>query len=212
MVFLRSFQPQEGEPRIASRTHYLRPPVMGDFPAWARLREDSRNFLQPWEPIWPADDLTRAAFRRRLRRYAEEWRDGRTLPLFLFQAGSDRLLGGLTVSNIRRGVSQAATLGYWMGAPNAGQGHMSAGVRLILPYCFDTLGLNRVEAACLPSNGPSIHLLEKAGFQREGYARNYLLINGLWQDHILFACQRQDHLDALSNRPYSVGGNLKDIL
>ncbi|MBO0345901.1 GNAT family N-acetyltransferase [Roseibium sp. CAU 1637] len=185
---------------------------MGDFPIWCKLREESREFLRPWEPIWPADDLTRAAFRRRLRRYDQEWRDGRTLPLFVFSAQTDQLLGGVTVSNIRRGVSQAATIGYWMGASHAGRGHMSAAMRLLLPYCFDTLRLHRVEAACLPSNGTSIHLLRKAGFQKEGYARNYLLINGAWQDHILFACLQDDHLKTIWESSHSVGGKLKDIL
>lgn len=216
MAFLRSTPPSEGEPQIGSKTHYLRPPVMGDYLYWGRLRDESREFLRPWEPIWPADDLTRAAFRRRLRRYSREWRDGRSLPLFLFSAETDQLLGGITLSNIRRGVSQAGTIGYWMGARFAGKGHMSAAVRLLLPYCFDTLGLHRIEAACLPCNGPSIHLLEKVGFQREGYARNYLLINGTWQDHILFACLQDDFQKASwtasESGPQSVGGKLKEIL
>ena len=56
-----------------------------------------------------------------------------------------------------------------------------------MPFAFGSLRLHRLEAACIPSNAASIRLLEKAGFVREGYAREYLCINGLWQDHLLFA-------------------------
>jgi ribosomal-protein-alanine N-acetyltransferase len=83
-------------------------------------------------------------------------------------------------------VAQAGTLGYWMGAPHAGQGYMSAALQAVLPFCYDELRLHRVEAACIPRNTPSIRLLEKSGFAREGLAKEYLCINGVWQDHLLF--------------------------
>lgn len=212
MSLLRSTIAPDTEPRIESDSHYLRPPVIADFRPWAELRAGSHEFLRPWEPIWPKDDLTKAGFRRRLRRYSKDRREGRSFPFLLFSARTDELLGGLTLSNVRRGVCQSVTLGYWMGENHAGKGHMSEAVRLALPYCYDVLGLHRVEAACLPSNEPSIRLLEKAGFRREGYARNYLLINGKWQDHLLFACLAEDHALATANKPSASGGFLKEIL
>jgi ribosomal-protein-alanine N-acetyltransferase len=69
---------------------------------------------------------------------------------------------------------------------------MSAAVRALAPFAFETLKLRRVEAACLPRNLASIRLLEKAGFVREGYAREYLCIDGRWQDHLLYALLRSD--------------------
>ena len=99
---------------IESGGLYLRPPIMPDFKVWAALREESRTFLTPWEPLWPADDLTKSGFRRRLRRYARDRKEGRSLSFLLFRAKSDQMLGGVTLSNIRRGVSQSATIGYWM--------------------------------------------------------------------------------------------------
>ena len=108
------------------------PRSAADFPAWARLREQSRAFLTPWEPIWPDDDLTRAAFRRRLRRQAEEMARDESYAFLIFDATSDELLGGLTLGGIRRGVAQAATLGYWMGAPHAGKGHMTRAVAAVV--------------------------------------------------------------------------------
>ncbi|MEC9405305.1 MAG: GNAT family protein, partial [Pseudomonadota bacterium] len=190
----------------------LRPPIMYDFKPWAELRGESRAFLKPWEPLWPSDDLTRTGFRRRLRRYSKDRKEGRSLSFLLFRARSNEILGGLTLSNIRRGVSQTATLGYWMGERHAGKGHMSSAVAMILPFCFDVLNLHRIEAACLPTNMPSIRLLENAGFHREGYARNYLLINGTWQDHLLFACLAEDHASRPEKVAPSVEGILKEFL
>ncbi|MGV2974526.1 GNAT family N-acetyltransferase [Roseibium alexandrii] len=212
MSLLRPGPPPDAELLIEAGAHYLRPPIMSDFKVWCLLRSDSRAFLTPWEPLWPSDDLSKSGFRRRLRRYARDRKEGRSLTFLLFNARNDDLLGGLTLSNIRRGVSQSATLGYWMGERHAGKGHMSAAVAMILPFCFDVLNLHRIEAACIPTNTPSIRLLEKAGFNREGYARNYLLINGTWQDHLLLSCLAEDYAarpDAVSPL---VEGILKDFL
>ncbi|MDI4664196.1 GNAT family N-acetyltransferase [Xanthobacter autotrophicus] len=171
---------------------YLRVPQMKDFGQWRDVREESRAFLTPWEPLWPADDLTRGAFRRRLRRYARDMVTDEAYPLFIFRSSDHALLGGLTLSNVRRGVCQAASLGYWMGAPYAGQGYMKAAVTALLPVAYDMLHLRRIEAACMPTNQPSIRLLESCGFVREGYSREYLCINGAWEDHILFGRLRND--------------------
>ncbi len=212
MALLRSGTSPDAEMLIEAGGYYLRPPIMSDFKDWAALRSDSRTFLRPWEPLWPSDDLTRSGFRRRLRRYAKDRKEGRSLSFLLFRAKTNDILGGLTLSNIRRGVSQTATLGYWMGERYAGKGHMSSAVAMILPFCFDVLNLHRIEAACLPNNMPSIRLLENAGFHKEGYARNYLLINGTWQDHILFACLAEDHVSRPGKVAPSVEGILKEFL
>jgi ribosomal-protein-alanine N-acetyltransferase len=164
----------------------LRPPRMGDFAEWSILRSRSRDFLQPWEPTWPADDLTRAAFRRRLSVYGRDIETGAGYPFFVFRAEDEALVGGVTLSNVRRGVAQAATLGYWVGAPHARMGYTIRAVKAVTDFAFGRLKLHRVEAACLPSNTPSRDLLLKAGFSLEGKARAYLKINGAWTDHLLF--------------------------
>lgn len=193
MRFLRAFS-AEPLPVIRAERVHLRPPVMADHPAWVRLRRASRDFLAPWEPIWPADDLERGAFRRRLRRYARQIGEDTAYPFFLFRNDDDTLIGGITLAQVRRGVAQAATLGYWMGAPHAGRGHMSEAVGAVTGFAFDTLRLHRVEAACLPENVPSIRLLERVGFRREGEARAYLEIAGRWRDHILWGMVAGDPL------------------
>ncbi|MEM6382369.1 MAG: GNAT family protein [Pseudomonadota bacterium] len=165
----------------------MRAPEETDFSEWAELRNQSKAFLQPFEPRWPLDELTRPSFRRRLRRYAQDSRDRTGYAFFVFGPDNRPLMGGLTVSNIRYGVSQSCALGYWMGAPYARLGYMSEVLPALFPFLFGELGLHRVEAACLPHNEPSRRLLEGAGFRSEGIARGYLKIDGRWQDHRLFA-------------------------
>lgn len=170
----------------------LRPPRPSDYLAWASLREESRDYLQPWEPAWAEDDLTRAAFRRRLGVYAREMEQGTAWPLFVFDPADEALLGAITLSNIRRGVAETGTLGYWIGRPHAGRGVGTAAVRAMLAHAFGSLGLHRVEAACVPTNHASHRVLEKAGFRQEGVARAYLKINGRWADHLLFGVLQEE--------------------
>lgn len=187
MAFFRTVSFNESMPAISGAGVYLRAPQSSDHTAWAALREESRDFLSPWEPTWPSDDLSRGAFRRRIKRYADDQRSDLAYAFLVFRGGDHALLGGLTLANIRRGVAQAGSLGYWIGAPYARKGYMTAAVRALVPFCFDTLRLHRLEAACIPGNSASIGLLERTGFTREGYARSYLCINGVWQDHLLYA-------------------------
>jgi ribosomal-protein-alanine N-acetyltransferase len=189
---LRLLGVETGRPRWPTLTLtgdglLLRPPDIDDFQAWATLREASRAFLTPWEPRWPEDDLTRASFRRRIKRYHQEIDRDEAYPFLIFREVDGTLLGGLTLGNVRRGAAQTVTLGYWMGEPHAGQHVMSRAVGLACRHAFQALGLARIEAACLPENAPSIRLLENAGFQKEGYARSYLNIDGQRRDHLLFA-------------------------
>ncbi|MBM3577365.1 MAG: GNAT family N-acetyltransferase [Alphaproteobacteria bacterium] len=171
---------------------YLRPSEMRDYVEWAELREKSRSFLTPWEPLWPIDDLTRASFRYRVRRHAEEMARDEAYSFFIFREEDDALMGGLSFGHVRRGVSQAATLGYWMGEAYAGKGYMTRAVRAACAYAFEKRGFHRIEAACLPTNEPSKRLLERVGFKQEGYARSYLNINGQWRDHLLYALLETD--------------------
>jgi ribosomal-protein-alanine N-acetyltransferase len=180
------------EPSIRGRNVFLRAPQTADHAQWASLREESRDFLTPWEPIWPADDLTRTAFRRRLKRYAEDQRTDQAYAFLIFRAEDEALVGGVTLANLRRGVAQAGSIGYWVGARFARQGFMTAAMQALIPFAYDSLRLHRLEAACIPGNAASIRLLEKTGFSREGYAREYLCINGIWADHLLYARLKAD--------------------
>jgi ribosomal-protein-alanine N-acetyltransferase len=185
MALLDWIAPESGL-RVEGDGVSLRPPRAADFREWRDLRTVSRPSLQPWEPIWPADDLSRAAYRRRLLAYARDREAGAAYPFFVFRNADDALTGGITLSNIRRGVAQMGSVGYWCGRPFARQGLTIAAVRALGDFAFGTLGLHRLEAACIPENVPSRELLAKAGFAEEGFARAYLKINGAWHDHVLF--------------------------
>lgn len=192
MALLRAASPSDFGPAIEAGRVMLRTPQMSDYPAWAELRATSRDFLMPWEPLWAPDELSRASFRRRVRHYLRDLREDVGYALFIYDKVTNALVGGLTLCNVRRGVTQSCTLGYWVGAEYAQQGYMTAAVRAVAPFVFDTLELHRLEAACLPTNTASMRLLDKTGFQREGLARRYLRINGVWQDHILYALLDSD--------------------
>jgi [ribosomal protein S5]-alanine N-acetyltransferase len=186
MAFFRTINFADPLPSVAGEGVLLRIPQAPDYADWTALREGSRDFLTPWEPTWPADDLSRSAFRRRIRRYSEDLRTDQGYAFLIIRSSDNMLVGGLTLANIRRGVAQAGSIGYWMGRPFVRQGYMTAAVRAIIPFAFTSLRLHRLEAACIPTNAGSIRLLEKTGFVREGYAREYLCINGIWQDHLLY--------------------------
>lgn len=188
MAFMRGLTfPGGQQPVIKGDGVYLRYPRVQDFAAWSQLRHESRSFLAPWEPSWATDELTKGAFRRRLKRYQREARLDSAYAFFVYRTEDNALLGGCTLSNVRRGVTQCCGLGYWMGERFSRQGYMFDAIRALMPFIFRTLGLHRIEAACLPTNEPSRNLLSKLGFRQEGLARRYIQINGDWQDHLLFA-------------------------
>lgn len=174
-------------PHLAGERVALRFPRSSDYAEWAQLRRQSRDFLEKWEPKWAGDELERSAWRMRIRRYRTEFNRGSGVPFLIVLAGSGEIVGGISVGNIRRGVAQTGQIGYWMGQPYAGRGLMLEAVRLVIGHCFVRLRLHRIEAACIPGNDRSVRVLEKAGFTREGLLRSYLKINGIWQDHYLYA-------------------------
>ena len=187
MAFLRSIRPDEDFEVVHGRALTLRQPVVGDYTEWAELRALSRAHLTPWEPTWSQDDLSRAMYRRRLRAYAKDVHNDVSYPYFIFDNTSGTLMGGITLSNVRRGSAQTASLGYWMGAAYAGRGHMREAVGMLLPMAFNALRLHRIEAATMLKNFASMRVLEFVGFEREGLAHAYLKINGRWEDHLLYA-------------------------
>ena len=179
-------------PELADARVRLRPPRFADFRAWLAVREKSRAFLEPWEPTWEADMLTRAGYRKRVRLMVGDWRDDRGYAFHIFDRADQSLVGGINLTGVRRRAAQYASLGYWMGVDQAGHGLMSAALRVLLPAAFQSFGLHRVEAACIPENAPSRALLAKFGFRTIGVARAYLRIDGAWRDHILHELQAED--------------------
>jgi ribosomal-protein-alanine N-acetyltransferase len=180
------------KPTVETERMTLRLPTHADYRAWSTLREASADHLTPWEPVWAHDHLTRKAFTNRVYWAARAESQGTALPLLLIRREDQRLLGAVTLDNIRRGPVQAGTIGYWIGENFARRGYMREAVLGIVHYAFTTLDISRIESACLPENLPSRGVLEKTGFKYEGVAQSYLQINGRWRNHVLYANLRND--------------------
>ncbi len=178
--------------RLESERLTLRLPRHADFRLWSALRQQSRDFLTPWEPSWADDHLTRKSFTARVYWAQRSVNQGSAVPLFVVRRSDDALLGAITLDNVRRGPAQSATLGYWIGLPFVRQGYMREAIGAVTHYAFRALDLSRLEAACLPENAASRGVLEKSGFKYEGVAQSYLQINGRWRNHVLYANLRSD--------------------
>ncbi|WP_375551883.1 MULTISPECIES: GNAT family N-acetyltransferase [Rhodophyticola] len=179
-------------PKIETERMTLRLPQHSDFRSWTSLRKGSAQFLQPWEPSWAGDHLTRKSFTNRVYWAQRAMGQGSAMPLFMIRRSDDVLVGAITLDNIRRGPAQAGTLGYWIGQAHARQGYMREAILAVVHHAFRSLDLSRVEAACLPENVASRGVLERSGFKYEGVAQSYLQINGRWRNHVLYANLRSD--------------------
>jgi ribosomal-protein-alanine N-acetyltransferase len=163
----------------------LRPGLADDWRAWAELRARSRGHLVPFEPEWTDDCLTKEFFLRRLARQARDRESGSSCSFLIFQHDGV-ILGGINLNNIVYGAARFGSFGYWLGEEHQGHGYMAEAARVLTAYAFNDLNLHRINAATLGHNGRSIRLLRRLRFEEEGFARNYIRINGEWQDHILF--------------------------
>jgi len=162
----------------------MRPMAAAEAPALAAFLRANRRFLEPWGPVREDSFYTTEATARRLGAEDREYRAGRALPLYLFSRAGGDLLGSVTLSSIVRGPFQSAFLGYKLAAAATGHGFMTEAVSRVVRIAFETLNLHRVEANVMPRNRPSRAVLDRCGFDEEGASREYLRINGRWEDHL----------------------------
>lgn len=148
----------------------------------------NRERLAPHEPRRDPEWFTEAHWSRLLARARREARADRSLALMLRLPGRPgEIQGRITLSAIQRGPFQAANLGYSLDRSLEGQGLMTEALALVLDHAFGPLGLHRIQAACRPDNERSLALLARLGFRREGFAPDYLYLDGRWCDHLLLA-------------------------
>ena len=178
--------------KLTGERVFLRPPKRRDALKWQKLRMSSKSFLVPWEPSWDASSCTRRAYLRYFKNSNYLANMDRAYSFLIFKIDDKKLLGGINISNVRRGVSQSASLGYWIGEKYSRNGYMKEALKLLIPSLFVDLRLNRIEAATLEENIASKNLLKKIGFKKEGVLRKYLKINGTWRDHILYGLLEND--------------------
>lgn len=166
---------------------YIRMAQKQDYLQWHEVRQANFKFLQPFEPVWSKDALTKKTFYARVRHDRYSASKDEKYAFLIFDKHDDQLLGGINMNNVNRGVFQACALGYWLAKDMNSRGMMSEAVKIISNLSFSLFGLNRIQAATLVDNTASIRVLEKNGFEQEGLARRFLKINGQWQDHFLFS-------------------------
>lgn len=175
----RTGQPSLRRALQIGRRVFLRRPTPRDQQEYVTLRRRSAAFLKRWEPAPPRGKRAGTLFTEWLRGR----RSGRHEKLLICRIEDGAILGAINLNEIVRGPSQSCYLGYWIGAAHARQGYMTEALPLVLRHGFGALGLHRVEANILPVNRPSIALVKRAGFRREGYSPRYLKIAGRWEDH-----------------------------
>lgn len=154
----------------------------------------NRAYLQPWEPTRDDDFFGLGAITQRLEAMAEKTTSGEALHLLILR--DDRIIGSCNFSNIVRGAFEACHLGYALDETAQGQGLMHQALNAAIGYVFAEMKLHRIMANYKPENQRSARLLERLGFEREGYARAYLKINGVWADHVLTSLINHTNGDA----------------
>jgi ribosomal-protein-alanine N-acetyltransferase len=110
------------------------------------------------------------------------------------------IVGGININNIVRGTIQSGTLGYTAYASTTGRGYMTEGLGLVLQLAFGQLALHRLEANIQPENTPSLRLVKRLGFRREGYSTGFQYIDGAWRDHERWAVTAEmTHTESLAS-------------
>jgi [ribosomal protein S5]-alanine N-acetyltransferase len=159
----------------------------GDAEEYAELLRRNKEFLQPYEPVRSAEHWTRAGQTSQLEAAAAEWEIGAGYAFGIIDSTDGALVGRVALANVVRKAWQNATLGYWIDAGRNGRGLATEAARLAIAFAFTEVSLHRVQAGVMPRNARSIRVIEKIGLRYEGLALRYLFINGVWEDHRMYA-------------------------
>lgn len=178
-------------PRASASPVLLRFPRGSDEREYLALRNANKHHLEPWEPLpAPGDDPSQAA---RFERILDSCNSDRAKRFLICLAPTGEIIGQCSLGEIIRGPLQQAFMGYWLVHAHTGKGLMTAALRLLLSYGFDTLALHRIEANIQPHNAPSIAVATRLGFRKEGFSPRYLQIAGSWADHERWAMTAEEY-------------------
>lgn len=183
--------------RVLTPRLLLRAPRTGDVGEVRRMLRHNNEYLKPWTPASrPGEDPTSITeVSKTILRQRREWKHGRTFVMMIAtQREPNRFIGKLALNGVMRGAMHGAYLGYFMDVDQQGKGYVTEAIKGLLDFAFGPLALHRIQAAIMPRNAKSLRVIEKLGFRREGYAERYLQIAGKWEDHILFARTREEHV------------------
>lgn len=178
--------------RLSGRGVYLQHFKASDAGALLDLNVRNREFFQLYLSDRPDGLYTLDYQLRSIRADLELATHDQAYSFGIFLADSDELVGKAALTEIVRGPLQSAWLGYYLDAAQAGRGHTTEAVRLLVDHAFADLRLHRIEAGVMPHNRASIRVLEKAGFLLEGLSRKNVRIDGRWEDHLHFAVINPD--------------------
>ena len=171
----------------------IRPTDRSDLEELLALRLGNREHTAPWEPMRDRGFWTRAGQALELDLDAQAWASGSAYAFAILDLqDGESLTGRVALANVVRGAWHNATLGYWVDVARGRRGHATRAVRLVLAFAFEHAGLHRVQPAVIPRNLRSTRVVEKAGFRREGCAERYLRINGVWEDHDIWAMTAEE--------------------
>jgi len=178
---------------IESPRVIIRYPKRRDWKAWVKLRQESYNFLQKWEPYWEINQCNRSNYMRQLKMQRTKATYDLAYSFLCFRKDNKDLLGGINISNIQRGVIQTCNIGYWLGERNIGYGYMEESIKAIIPYIYEQLKIHRIQALTLEENIASRKLIEKVNFKKEGVLREAMKINNEWRDHLIYSLLINDN-------------------
>ena len=173
---------------IETERLWLRQAEDADIPELIRYYDENEEHLSPWEPARVPGFNTVEFWRDQVRARRADYDAGLGARFFIFpKAEAPRVAGNVSLSQVQRFPAHFCNLGYGLAAWAEGRGYMTEAVQAAVGFAFDTLRLHRIHANYMPHNRRSAAVLRRCGFLVEGYARDYLLINGRWEDHILTA-------------------------
>ena len=173
------------QPRIVTKRLLLRLACQEDVTNILKYYTDNKAYLTPFYPTWSEPFFTVKYWHTEVEIATKEFLQGQSLRLLIFSQNESTIIGIINYRNFIRGVAQFCTVGYSLAEKEQGKGYMTEALQASIDYVFEELKMHRIMANYMPHNQSSGNLLKRLGFVVEGYARDYLLINNQWQDHIL---------------------------
>ncbi len=157
-----------------------------DIPAILEYYTDNKHYLTPFYPRWHDHFFTEELWQQQLEINFQDLMHYRSCKLFIYlQINPHTIIGSINFSNFIWGAAHFCTVGYSLAENRQGKGYMTEALGTAIDYVFQELNMHRIMGNYMPHNQRSGKLLKRLGFVVEGYARDYLLINGKWEDHIL---------------------------
>ncbi len=164
-----------------------------DIPKILDYFNENRIYLTPYYPSWQVNFFTEAYWQSQVEANYQDFHHDNSLRLFIFSNDNpSTIIGCLNFNNFVRGIAQYCNVGYSLAEGEQGKGYMTAAMQGGIQYMFQELKMHRISANYMPHNQRSGNLLKRLGFIVEGYARDYLMINGKWEDHILTSLINQE--------------------